>query len=111
MDDTLFTIIKYVVAILGVVISTYVIPYVRLKLKDSKYANLLDFIENAVNAAETDPIFREIIKAGEKKKEYVLKAVIEYMNKNRISITNEQLNILIQSMFTRLDGITLNVNR
>ena len=108
MDETLFTIIKYAIGILGLFIFRYAIPYVKLKLENSKYADVLDYIEKCMNAAETDPIFQEIIKAGEKKKEFVIENVTEYINKKGIKITTEQLNILIQALFTELDGDTLN---
>lgn len=110
MNETLFTIIKYAIGILTLVIFRYVIPYVKLKLENSKYANVLDFIEKCINAAESDPLFKEIVKAGEKKKKYVIKSVTEYINSNGIKISVDQLNLLIQAIFTELNGVTVNTD-
>jgi hypothetical protein len=109
MDETLFTIIRYVIGILGLIVFRYVIPYAKLKLEKSKYADVLDYIEKCMNAAESNPIFKEIVKAGEQKKQFVIESVTKYINEKGIKITSEQLDILIQALFTELDGDTLNV--
>lgn len=109
MDETLFTIIKYVVGILSIVVFRYLIPYVNLKLKDKKYEGLLDFIEKAMNAAES--IYKLVAKSGEEKKAYVVGKIKEYAKENHINISDEQIDLLIQAMFTELNNITLNKNK
>lgn len=106
MNETLFTIIKYAIGILALVVFRYVIPFVKLKLENSKYANVLDFIETCINAAES--IYKNIPKSGEEKKNYVIDAVTEYINEKGVKLTNEQVNILIQGIFTELEGVTVN---
>lgn len=109
MNETLFTIIKYTISILTLAVFRYVIPFVRLKLENSKYAAVLDFIEKCINAAES--IYKNIPKSGDEKKAYVIKAITEYINKVGIKLTEEQVNILIQGVFTELDGHTVNVKK
>ena len=106
MNETLFTIIKYAVGILVLVVFRYVIPFVKLKLENSKYADVLDFIEKCINAAES--IYKTIPKSGEEKKAYVVTAVTEYINKKGIKLTEDQINILIEAIVTELSGYTIN---
>lgn len=109
MDNVTFKIVEYVVFALVLVVSRYLIPYLALKYKNTKYANLLAYISKAINAAESDPLFSDILKAGLKKKDYVINAVTIYMNEHNIKITSEQLNILVQGIFNELNGKTVNV--
>ena len=111
MNDITFKIVEYVVLALVLVIARYFIPYIALKLKNTKYANLLAYIAKAINAAESDPLFNDIVKAGLKKKDYVINAVTNYMNEHHIKITADQLNILIQGIFNEFNGKTVNVNK
>lgn len=106
MDKDLFTIVQYGISILIVIVFRYLIPYVSLKLKDEKYANLLSFIAKAVNAAES--IYKETLGSGEQKKNYVINKIKDYIKKNNIKITDEQIDLLIQAIFTELDGRTIN---
>jgi hypothetical protein len=109
MNETLFTIIKYAVSILVLVVFRYLIPFVSNKLKDQKYVGLIAFIEKAVNAAES--IYKLISKSGEQKKAYVVEKIKEYIKKNHINITDGQIDLLIQAVFTELDKYTINTNK
>lgn len=109
MDETMFTIIKYVGGILAVVVFRYLIPQLSLKLKDSKYANLVDFVEKAINAAES--IYKLMSGSGEEKKQYVVEKVKEYIKSNGIKVTDDQVDMLIEAVFTELDGYTVNKNK
>ena len=91
MNDLTFNILKIVVAVSTVFISVYVIPLLREKLNDSKYQRLLDMVEIAVRAAE------QTIKAdGAVKKDEVVKFVTQWMLAHGISITQDQLDQLIE---------------
>lgn len=91
MNELTFNILKIVVAVATVFISAYVIPLLREKLNDSRYNRLLDMVEIAVRAAE------QTIKAdGAVKKDEVVKFVTEWMIAHGISITQEQLDQLIE---------------
>lgn len=91
MNELTFNILKIVVAVATVFISAYVIPLLKEKLNDSRYNRLLDMVEIAVRAAE------QTIKAdGAVKKDEVVKFVTEWMIAHGISITQEQLDQLIE---------------
>lgn len=109
MDETLFTILKYVIAILTIVVFRYIIPWVKLKINNTKDNNLVNFIAKAINAAES--IFNFIDKSGEQKKEYVIENVLEYVSQHNINITSAQINILVEGIFTELDSVTINTHK
>lgn len=106
MDEKLFLIVKYGLALLSAVVFRYLIPLISLKLKDAKDTKLVQFIERAINAAES--IFKFVEKSGIQKKEYVIARIKEYVKKLKIDITDEQIDLLIQALFTELDGKTIN---
>lgn len=94
MNDIAFAILKIVVSVAVTLITTFVIPYIKNKLKEDKYAQLLDIIAVAVNAAE-QTIKGD--KVGPERKAEVLRFVSEWMTQHGIKIDAEQLNQLIES--------------
>lgn len=93
MNDLTFNILKIVIAVTTVFVSLYVVPLLREKLTDSKYNRLLEMVEIAVRAAE------QTIKGsgqGAIKKDEVLEFVTHWMLVHGISISQEQLDQLIE---------------
>lgn len=93
MNDLTFNILKLVVSVVCALIAVYLVPYLKNKLQDEKYAQLLYMVEVAVRAAE------QTIGSGEGKlkKEEVMSFVLRWMADNGIKITEEQLSQLIES--------------
>lgn len=101
MSELTFNILKIVVSVATVFISLYVIPLLKEKLQDAKYARLLEMVEIAVRAAE------QTIKGsgqGAVKKEQVIESVSYWMAQHGIDITMEQLDELIEA-------VVFNMNR
>ena len=92
MNEITFNILKIVLSVSSALIAAYLVPYIRTKLKDAKYQQLLDMVEIAVRAAEQS-LGSEF---GSIKKADVMKFVIEWMNEQGISISNDQLSRLIE---------------
>ena len=93
MNDLTFNILKIVIAVATVFVSAYVIPLLREKLHDSKYQRLLEMVEIAVRAAEQTI---KGSKQGPYKKDEVVKFVTDWMIAHGISITQDQLDQLIE---------------
>ena len=94
MNDITFNLLKIVVSVCAALIAYYLIPILKNKVEDDKYAQLLDLIDIAVRAAE------QTVKGsgmGNVKKEYVISAVTEWMNKAGINITDAELTQLIEA--------------
>ena len=94
MEDRLFQVILALIPILGTILTVYVIPYFKELIGNEKLAKYQEWAEMAVKAAEM--IFNEK-GMGADKKEYVVKFLTEQFNKNKVVITAEQLDILIES--------------
>lgn len=93
MNELTFNILKIVVTVATALISAYVIPLLKAKLQEAKYARLLEMVEIAVRAAE------QTIKGsgmGNVKKDEVVKFVTEWMLDHGIAITQQQLDQLIE---------------
>ena len=87
-------IIELVITTLFAVIGLYLLPAIKEKIGADKFNKIVEYVGYAVNAAEQ--IYKEA-GLGEKKKEYVLSFVNEMLGKLNYSITEEELNILIES--------------
>ena len=94
MNDVLFKIILALISILGTVITGVVVPYIKEKLGNEKLAKYEYWASMAVETAEM--IFKEQ-GMGETKKEYVVNFLNEMFNKNKVVITEEQIEILVES--------------
>lgn len=88
-------ILSIVFALVIVVISRYLIPYLKTRLEKEGQEQLVELIENLVKAAEQ--IFTQA-KSGEQKKEYVVNALSE----KGVLIT-ESVNAMIESAVYSLD--------
>lgn len=94
MDEKLFQIILALIPILGTVLTVYIIPYIKEKIGNEKLAKYEYWASMAVEAAEL--IYKEQ-GMGETKKKYVVNFLNEMFNKNKIVITEEQIEILVES--------------
>lgn len=94
MDEKLFQIILALIPILGAIITGFIIPLIQEKIGNEKLAKYKEWATLAVRSAEM--IFNEK-GMGEQKKEYVVNFLNEIFNKNKIVITPEQIEILVES--------------
>lgn len=93
MNDITFIILKIVVAVATALISVYIIPLLRERLKDAKFQALFEMVEVAVRAAE------QTIKGegmGNVKKDEVIKFIMWWAFTHGVNITDEQLDNLIE---------------
>lgn len=88
-------ILSIVFALVIVVISRYLIPYLKTRLEKEGQEQLVELIEALVQAAEQ--IYNGV-KQGEQKKEYVVKALAE----NGIEVT-KAVDAMIESAVYSLD--------
>ena len=95
MSEASFTILKLVLSICTVVITAYVVPFIKQKISDKKYEKLVQFVQTAVEAAEQE------IKGtglGKEKKLRVVEFAKDYLNEHGIDISGDQLNDLIEAI-------------
>lgn len=94
MDEKLFQIILALIPVLGTILTVYIVPYIKEKLGNEKLAKYEYWATMAVECAEM--IFKEQ-GMGEDKKKYVVDFLNKMFNKNKVVITEEQINILVES--------------
>ena len=94
MNEITSIIIKIAVGLCFVLITKYLIPYLKTLRDDARWKRLIDMVETAVLAAEQtmkDP------KSGPEKKEMVLKFVSDWFVKQGIEVTPDELDKLIEA--------------
>lgn len=87
-------IIKAIVAILSVMVTTVIVPYIKQRLGDDKYAELTNYVEWAVRCAEQ--IYTP--EQWAEKKDYVMTYIIAKAAELKIELTEEDINILIEGV-------------
>lgn len=88
-------ILSIVYAVIVVLVSTYLVPFLKTKLEKEGRENLIKLIETFVSAAEQ--VYNGV-KMGEKKKEYVVDALV----KEGIVVT-ESVDAMIEAAVYSLD--------
>ena len=102
MDQRIFDLIIAIIPVLGVILTSIIIPYFQEQIGNEKLNKYQEWANMAVKAAEM--IFTES-GMGAEKKEYVVKFLTEQFNKNKVVITEEQMNILIESAVKQMKEI------
>lgn len=100
MDERLFQIILALIPVLGTVITIFIIPYIKTKIGAEKLSEYQKWASMAVRAAEM--LWTES-GMGTDKKKYVVDFLNELINKNKVVITEDQLNVLIESAVQELN--------
>ena len=104
MSDSEFVtlIVKIVFAVLSIVFTTYVIPFLSAiteKYKDSQFEK---FVYDSVKAAE------QVIKGdktGPEKKAKVLKAASEWLKTHHVEMSEQEIDNLIESLVYTMNHI------
>lgn len=93
MDEMTFLIMRVVVSVVGVIVAYYLVPLLKQAIEKAEDEKLADFIRAAVYAAQ------QTMKgeSGEKRKEWVLEMVSDWLTSHKIKITAEQISLLIES--------------
>lgn len=100
MNDLTFNVLKIVLSVVAALLAYYVIPYLKNKFKQDKYKDLVEAVAIAVEAAEQT--FKEG-GMGKLKKEDVIKFITAYLNENKIDISDDQLDRLIEAAVFQLN--------
>lgn len=100
MNDLTFNLLKIVVSVVAALLAYYLVPYLKEKVKQEKYSDLVKAVNIAVEAAEQT--FKES-GMGKVKKEDVISFITKYLNDNNIAISDQQLDKLIESAVFQLN--------
>lgn len=92
--EVVSVIIKAVLAILSVVVTSVLVPYLKQRLGDDKYTELTEYVAWAVRSAEM--LFSP--EEWAEKKDYVVDHVIAKAKELKIELTEEDVNVLIEGL-------------
>ena len=101
MNEALFEILKAVVVLVIVLLARYVIPYLKALAENTKYNWVTKWVELAVKSAE-QTILGD--KTGADKKAIVTEFIKNMLIKKNITISDDQLNTLIESAVFEMNG-------
>ena len=93
-NEMITVIIKAVLAILSVFITTVVIPFIKEKLGEAKYNQLVEYTKYAVRCAEQ--MFTP--EQWEKKKEYVSAYISDKATELGIGLDEQDIDLLIEGV-------------
>lgn len=94
MDDRIFELILALIPIIGTILTVYIIPLIKEWIGNEKLEKYEYWADMAVKAAEM--LWKES-GMGKDKKAYVVGFLTEMFNKNKIVITEQQMEVLVEA--------------
>lgn len=93
-NEMITVIVKAVLAILSVFITTVLVPYIKERIGNDKYNKLVEYTKYAVRCAEQLYTPEE----WEKKKQYVSQYITEKANDMGIGLNEQDIDLLIEGV-------------
>ena len=102
MNDIIFEIIKVIVMVAALVVTRYLVPWLKEKIGADKLAQIEKWARYAVEMAQQV----HWSKPGEDRKAIVTEFLREILITKNISISDEQLDVLIEAAVKEIVGKT-----
>ena len=99
MNEVLFDIIMALIPVCGLVITGFVIPYLKVSIGDKQLAYIAQWVKKAVEAAE---VLFDAPKSGEEKRNYVIDFIDKMFNSKKTVITKDQIRLLLESAWKEM---------
>jgi len=110
VEDIIFEILKIVVMVVALVVARYVIPWLKGVIDANNLDIVIEWVTNAVLKAQQ--VFQT--SSGEEKKKIVVEFLKELLAAKNISITDEQLDTLIEAAVKEMkiqeNGVSANAD-
>lgn len=108
MSDIIFEVVKLVVMVAALVVARYLVPFVKEKIGASNLELAAQWAKYAVLMAQ-QTLWSE---SGEDRKAYVTEFLKKLLTKKNITITDEQMEILIEAAVKQMkiaenSGVTI----
>ena len=91
---------KALVSVVLIIVSAYVIPWLKNKVGEDKYATIIDFAEIVVRSAEKIYTPEE----WSKKKAYAVELVSEKAKSIGLNLSEEEINAIIEGAVQAVKG-------
>ena len=102
MNENLFNVILTVIPVIGAIITYFIVPFIKSSVSEKQLAQYKEWANLAVKTAEM--LWRET-GHGEDKKAYVVSFLNDMFNKNKVVITEQQMEILIEAAVKEMKEI------
>lgn len=99
MNDNLFRVIMALIPVFGVVLTGFIVPYIKTKISDTQMNEIGKWVDKAVQAAE---VLFDAPKSGEAKREYVINFIDKMFNSKKEIITKDQIRILLEASWKEM---------
>ena len=99
MSENLFQILQGIIPVLGTIITCFIVPYIKANISVTKLEQYKEWASLAVKTAEM--LWTETGK-GSEKKQYAVDFLDGLFNAKKTVITQEQIQILIESAVREL---------
>lgn len=99
------SIVQLVLVVLSIIITKYLVPYLKEKYTAEKVSNTYDHVIKAVQAAEK--AFEDYTGVGDQKKQYVL----NYLKSKNINLSEEDVDVFIDSAIKLLDVLQAEIKK
>lgn len=100
MSEVSEIVFKIVVSVICALITGYLIPYLKTLRDDARWSRLINMVETAVEAAE------QTMKepgSGAEKKRAVMEFVSDWLTKQGIAVTAEELDKLVEAAVKKMN--------
>lgn len=91
---------KAIVSVILILISAYVIPWLKNKIGDDKYATIIEFAEIVVRSAEK--IYTP--EQWQEKKNYAVELVLSKAKEIGLELSTEEINAIIEGAVQAVKG-------
>ena len=102
MNEAIFNVVLTIIPVIGAIITYFIIPFIKSAISEKQLAQYKAWTMLAVKCAEI--IFKES-GHGEDKKAYVVNFLNDMFNKNKVVITESQMEILIEACVKEMKEI------
>lgn len=102
MSEVLFTLIKALLMVLGVILTTYVVPLIKEKTSSAQFELVMKYAKILVESVEQLKSSGQLSPSVDKKL-YVSEKLTKWLNEKGIKITESQMNDLIESSVMELN--------
>lgn len=101
MDQTVLSeVINFLLVVVIMTITRYLIPYIKSRVDSSKLDNLMVWAKEAVLAAEQ---IYNIEKSGDDKKNYVTNRIVEIAEKAGMKLNGSEVELLIEAVVKQMN--------
>lgn len=100
MSDLLFQILLSCIPILSIIITSFLIPYLKTKISATQMEEISKWVTKAVQAAE---VLFNTPNSGTEKRDYVIHFIDNIFNAKKTIITKDQIRILLEASLKTME--------